>query len=160
MIEIRKSPLKVVNSFVESFSFKFTEAESPVNWKEMSDKWSITIEYFQHNHKIEANNFMLRCKICVNNDSMQLPGYSIEVVNVTLFKIEDADALSEMHIKNLRTTSALSIAIQNVRAVIANFSAANGVIGKYTLPPIDMAHLLAQSTKPGEKRTLKGKKKL
>lgn len=154
MIEIRKSPLGVLSSFAEEFSFSFVEAGSPVNWSEISDRWSIKIEYAHHTHKTEMNNFMLRCRISVNNNSSPLPGYVIELVHVTMFRIEDRETLSEIHFRNLKTTSALSIAIQNARALIANFTAANGGIGKYTLPPIDMAHLLSFPNKPVKKAPL------
>ncbi len=92
----------------------------------------------------EANKFMVRIEIDINNKGKKMPGYVISLKTDYQFQITD-DGLDETAINNLKTLSAISISIAKLRGDLERITQPYQ-FGTYSLPSIDMGDLFAKKT--------------
>ncbi|SMM98097.1 hypothetical protein SPONN_844 [uncultured Candidatus Thioglobus sp.] len=93
----------------------------------------------------EANNlneFIIRMEVDINNKGKKMPGYMISLKVDYLFQIIDNE-LDEIAISNLKTLSAISIAIAKLRGDLERITQPYQ-FGTYSLPSIDMQDLFAK----------------
>jgi hypothetical protein len=135
-----ESPLKIEEIRCLRFEYSFIQSKEAVNWQELSNAWNIDIDFI---HQDRGNDkFWVFAKVEINRGENVMPGYMIFAECITSFSLK-RDGLSEEEYKNLYLTSATSIAVQNLRSVIFDFTKL-APIGKYIIPAIDVSTLINQ----------------
>ena len=82
--------------------------------------------------------FIVTTHIKINKKRKRMTGHSIEMKSAFLFLIEDE--VSEQDANNLKSFSALSIAISEIRTIL-NLATMKTAFGTYNLPSIDLRNL-------------------
>lgn len=147
---VKESPL-ILNEFLllnSSYEFIEPKAENGIDINDVYKKYLVDIDYSIQGDENNANIFV---KVEVNNAEDKKCGYSLIFEGVGIFGFNEDSDLNKEEKGNLIFYSAISICISNLRAIIANITA-YGPFGRYTLPSIDLNHLIAsKSEKNGNK---------
>lgn len=147
---VKESPL-ILNEFLllnSSYEFIEPKTENGIDINDVFKTYLVDINYNIQGDEDHANVFV---KVEVNNIDDKKCGYSLMFEGVGIFGFEEDSSLSMDEKRNLIFYSAISICISNLRAIIANMTA-YGPFGRYTLPSIDLNHLIAsKNEKNGNK---------
>lgn len=140
-MKIERSPLELQNFVILNSEIRFIEVKGKPDIKSIFDQYPIDIDY---NIRPEKNDlFTIFIKIAVNNDKPETGGYSIFTEGAGIFKLNDRAELPEKDCKHLINFSAVSILINSLRTYIQTLTTFSP-FGKFTLPAIDMNHLLQE----------------
>ena len=140
-----KSPLVLNNFFLLNHQYHFIQPpnddfDDTSSVIEIIEQYELDIDFtFQ---SIDENTFQLFTKININNTNKPFPGYLIFIEGVCVFTFDTSSDLSERDKSDLLYVSGLNICINSLRNIIAT-TTANGPIGKYTLPSINVNKLLS-----------------
>ncbi|WMJ72152.1 preprotein translocase subunit SecB [Cytophagaceae bacterium ABcell3] len=119
----------------------------------MFNNYNIDIDFALKS--IDENLFQLFTKININDLEKPLPGYVLFIEGVCIFAFDKPEELSNKEKSNLLHISGLNICINSLRNNLT-IATANGPLGKYTLPSIDVNKLLID--KQAEQNTKKANK--
>jgi len=140
-MKIQNSPLQYQGSLLNSLSIKqFIPKQDKISLS-MSD-YAIDLNFDILENANQVNEFMVRIEIGINNKGKKIPGYVISLKIDYLFQIT-SDDLDEATINNLKSMSAISIAIARLRSDLERITQPYQ-FGAYSLPSIDMQDLFAQ----------------
>ncbi|CAB5503754.1 hypothetical protein THERMOT_1846 [Bathymodiolus thermophilus thioautotrophic gill symbiont] len=140
-MKIQNSPLQYQGSLLNSLSIKqFIPKQDKISLS-MSD-YAIDLNFDILENANQVNEFMVRIEIGINNKGKKIPGYVISLKIDYLFQIT-SDDLDEATINNLKSMSAISIAIARLRSDLEHITQPYQ-FGAYSLPSIDMQDLFAQ----------------
>ncbi|CAC9645062.1 hypothetical protein [uncultured Gammaproteobacteria bacterium] len=138
-MKIQNSPLQCQASFLKSLSIKqFSPKQSVKEFFSMSD-YATDLSFDILEDVNETNKFIVCIEININNKGKKIPGYVISLKTDYLFQITD-DKLDEEAISNLKTLSAISIAIAKLRGDLERITQPYQ-FGTYSLPSINMQDL-------------------
>lgn len=140
-MEAKKSSL-ILNDFLllnQKYQYK-QPSEENIDIREITDQYDLNIDFAVH--KMDDSLYQLFTKIGVNNIEDPLPGYILFIEGACIFSFSQDAELSDKGKSNLLHYSGLQICINSLRNILATITA-NGPFGKYTLPPVDVNHLLA-----------------
>lgn len=141
-MKTQNSPLQCQASFLNSLSVKaFVPKQGIKKPLSMSD-YVIDLNFDILEGANEANEFMVRIEIDINNKGKKMPGYVISLKTDYIFQITDI-GLDETAINNLKTLSAISISIAKLRGDLERMTQSYQ-FGIYNLPSIDMKDLLTK----------------
>ncbi|CAB5506536.1 hypothetical protein [Bathymodiolus thermophilus thioautotrophic gill symbiont] len=140
-MKIQNSPLQYQGSLLNSLSIKqFIPKQDKISLS-MSD-YAIDLNFDILENANQVNEFMVRIEIGINNKGKKIPGYVISLKIDYLFQIT-SDDLDEATINNLKSMSAISIAIARLRSDLERITQPYQ-FGAYSLPSIDMQDLFEQ----------------
>ncbi len=141
-MKIQNSPLQCQASFLRSLSIKeFIPKQGIKKSFSMSEyETDLIFDILEEDNNI--NKFIVRIEININNKGKKMPGYVISLKTDYIFQITD-NKLDETGINNLKTISAIQIAIAKLRGDLERITQPYQ-FGAYILPSIDMKDLLAQ----------------
>ncbi len=141
-MNIQNSPLQCYASFLKSLSIKtFMPKQSVGNSFSMSD-YAVDLNFDILENTNEKNEFIVCIEIDINNKGKKMPGYIISLKVDYVFQITDSQ-LDETTINNLKTLSAISIAIAKLRGDLERITQPYQ-FDTYSLPSIDMQNLFAK----------------
>ncbi|MBU1009647.1 MAG: protein-export chaperone SecB [Bacteroidetes bacterium] len=139
-----RSPLILNNFFLLNHQYHViqppnnqSDDETPMS--EIVNQYNLEIDFAFQN--IDNNNYQLFTKIGINDLEKPLPGYLLFIEGVCVFSFDTSEELTEKDKSDLLHISGLNICINSLRNIIAT-TTANGPIGKYTLPSINVNKLL------------------
>jgi len=140
-MKIERSPLILQDFVILHSELRFIEPKKKTDFTINFDQYTIDIDY--NIISDEKNIFTIFIKIGVNNEKPELPGYSIFTEGAGIFKLTNFENLPDKDCKHLINFSAVSILINSLRNYIQTLTTFSP-IGKFTLPAIDMNHLLKE----------------
>lgn len=132
----KKSPLEFSQFYILASDYSFVDS----SFEEVKpfEEYEIEID-FTKNEK-ENGEFLVYTRIAVNQSKEKLPGHSLNVEGVGVFKITDND-LSDDVVLNLKTMSPITMMISSIRGYIMNITSYTP-LGKYILPSLDITGIL------------------
>ncbi|MDP4188507.1 MAG: preprotein translocase subunit SecB [Bacteroidota bacterium] len=145
----KESPLILNNFFLLNHQFQSLQPAEITDIKKITGQYVVEIDFAIR--PIDQEYYQLFTKIGVNNIEKPLPGYRIYIEGVCIFSFDKNISLSETEKSSLLHFSGINICINSLRNIIANITA-NSLIGKYTLPVIDVNQLLADKNRINEKK--------
>ncbi len=135
------SPLNMIDSFLLKSNIEVVEQD--IDEKDAIDEifinYVVDIDFFVK--EINDTQFHVFSKAIINNGSKPKAGYRIFAESLTIFSIPDAADLKKAEEKNLKSISAIGIAIGNLRMQISNLTG-NFPFGRYIMPALDINSLL------------------
>jgi len=139
-----RSPLILNNFILLNHQYQViqppnNENDDEASMAEIVNQYNLEIDFAFQN--IDDNRFQLFTKIGVNDIDKPLPGYTLFIEGLCVFSFDTSEKLSEKDKSDLLHISGLNICINSLRNIIAT-TTANGPIGKYTLPSINVNKLL------------------
>lgn len=141
-MKTQNSPLQCRASLLNSLSIKqFAPKQGVKGLFSMSD-YAIDLNFDILEEANNLNEFIIRMEVDINNKGKKMPGYMISLKVDYLFQIIDNE-LDEIAISNLKTLSAISIAIAKLRGDLERITQPYQ-FGTYSLPSIDMQDLFAK----------------
>jgi len=148
-MKAKKSPL-ILNSFLLlNHKYQFIQPSDTPDINDIMDKYYIDIDYAI---KSGADGFyQLFSKIGINNIDKPLPGYKLFIEGVCIFSFDNSKEIPKLIKNQLLYASGINICINSLRNIIAIITA-NGPFGKYTLPAIDVNHLMADKKRISQKK--------
>ncbi len=141
-MKIQNSPLQCQASFLNSLSIKQFVPKQGIKTPFSMSHYTTDLNFDILEDANETNEFMVRIEIDINNKGGKMPSYVISLKVDYLFQIT-GDGLDETTISNLKTLSAISIAIAKLRGDLERITQPYQ-FGTYTLPSIDMQDLFAK----------------
>jgi preprotein translocase subunit SecB len=149
-MKAKKSPL-ILNSFLLlNHKYKFIQPSDTPDINKIMDSYDIEVDYAIN--QSPEGYYQLFTKIDINNIDKPLPGYNLYIEGVCLFSFDNNEKIPQLTKNQLLHASGISICINSLRNILSIITS-NGPFGRYTLPSIDVNHLLA------EKRRITQKKK-
>jgi hypothetical protein len=142
-MKLIKSPLQFINFNLLKLEYKFTpnkDLKSKPNIKELFDSYDVEIDFAWPN---KSKSAVVYTKISINKIDKPLFGYSIFIEGAASFTLPSATKIGKPIYDNLILYSATSININNLRDIIRQITA-DGPLGKYTLPAIDIQKQIKQ----------------
>lgn len=138
-MKIQNSPLQLrVNSLISLSIKQFVPKQKIKEDFSMSD-YATDLNFDILENTNNENEFVVRIEIDINNKGKKMPGYVISLKVDYIFQITD-NKLDEVAINNLKTMSAISIAIAKLRCDLEHVTKSYQ-FGTYILPSIDMKDL-------------------
>jgi preprotein translocase subunit SecB len=132
--------MKLITSQIQLKTFNLLDLDFKFNPQDKANKLKIEDLFLKYSLEIDftwkklEDRHLVFCHISINaNESLK--GYSIMAEGMGIFKL-DIDVSNEVS-QDLLRYSATSIVIQELRAIIRNVTA-NGPLGRYILPSIDI----------------------
>lgn len=149
-MKAKKSPL-ILNSFLLlNHKYKFIQPSDTPDINKIMDSYDIEVDYAIN--QSPEGYYQLFTKIDINSIDKPLPGYNLFIEGVCLFSFDNNKEIPQLTKNQLLHASGISICINSLRNILSVITS-NGPFGRYTLPSIDVNHLLA------EKRRITQKKK-
>lgn len=143
-MKIQNSPLQCQASVLNSLSIKkFVPKQGIQESFSMSD-YVTDLNFDILDYTNETNKFIVRIEMDINNKGKKMPGYVISLKIDYIFQITD-NKLDENTINNLKSLSAISIAIAKLRGDLERITQPYQ-FGTYSLPSIDMSDLFSKKT--------------
>lgn len=133
------SPLNIVDFAVMDLQYKFIPSieNSEPNFKKIFEDYEIDIDFNMH-----SNNYVhVFIKAEINFGKKQLPGYSISAEVACIFEFNEEIKISEEEKNSIEGFSTIYIALNSLRGFISQLTA-NGPIGRYIFPSIDLNDLI------------------
>ena len=155
-MKIERSPLELIEFVILNSDLKFIEPKKGDDIKQAFGQYPVDIDY-----DIRTDNqglFTIFITITVNKEGKKLPGYSVVTEGAGIFKIHLSDNLPEKDCNHLINFSAVSILINSLRNYIQTLTTFSP-FGKYSLPAVDINHLLQEKIKNSQ-NTLPEKSKI
>lgn len=141
-MKLVKSPLILDEFFIVNSNYKFIEPENEdVNLKDLMKDYDVDIDFIVRDFNQEENRYVVFIKVSINQNENHLSGYSIFAEGVSFYSIANNKELTEKEISDLLWVSGVSMCINNIRNFVCAQSAYYP-LGKYTLPSVDLTHLL------------------
>lgn len=140
------SPL-LLNNFVllnHQYELVQPKSEDDKAIESFISQYPLDIDFVFKNPEEEI--VQLFVKIGVNHNGKLLPGYSLFIEGVCLFSFDKSKELTEEEKSSLLHFSGLNICINSLRNILATVTA-NGPLGRYILPTIDVNHLMNEKYK-------------
>lgn len=153
---IEKSPLELKNFIILKSSMIFNQPKEKISISSFFDQYEINIDYMIR--PTTKSKFNIFIKIGVNNSDSPMAGYSIFTEGVGVFAFNEEGKLSEQECSHFLNFSAVGILINSIRMHFLNLTAF-APMGKYSLPAIDMNHLVRTKSELVQK-AIKTKKKI
>lgn len=142
------SPLNIIDFSVLNFEQKFIVDDSGAYVDNKSFYgYPLDIDF---NIRAEET-IQVFIKASINKEKIKKPGYSIVAEVVCFFEFNKNVAITEEVKKSIEGFSTIYIAINCLRGFISQFTA-NGPIGRYILPSIDLNDLISKKQKEGLKK--------
>ncbi len=141
-MKTENSPLQCQASLLNSLSIKQFFPKKAVKKPFLMPDYAIDLNFDILEDANNVNEFMVSIEIDINNKGKKMPGYVISLKIGYLFQII-GDELDETAINNLKTLSAISIAIAKLRGDLERVTQPYQ-FGAYNLPSIDMQDLFAK----------------
>ncbi|MDA3891017.1 MAG: hypothetical protein PF517_05060 [Salinivirgaceae bacterium] len=140
-MKAHKAPLILDNFALLNHSYNFlAPPKNKVNIPELTNSYLIDIDFALT--QLADNIFQLFTKISVNSIEKPKPGYKLFIEGVCIFSFDESEPLTGEEKSHLLNYYGLNICINSLRNILAT-TTANGPLGKYTLPAIDVNKLLA-----------------
>ncbi|MBL0065773.1 MAG: hypothetical protein IPP38_12340 [Bacteroidetes bacterium] len=134
------SPLVLLDFSILNSTFSFLPPKDGVDIKILFLAYPIDIDFAVINEKDILRVFV---KTSINQGETKFDGYKIFAEGVAIFNLLNKEGLSKEDRSSLLQYSSVSIAINSLRAFIANLTA-NAPYGKFNLPSIDVNDLFKQ----------------
>lgn len=141
-MRIQNSPLQCQASFLDSLSIKQFVPKQDIKMPFSMSDYTTDLNFDVLEDVNKTNGFIVHIEIGINNKGKKMPGYIISLKVDYIFQIMD-DGLDEVTIRNLKTISAISIAIAKLRNDLERITQPYQ-FGTYSLPSIDMKDLFAE----------------
>lgn len=157
-MKIQKSPITLLEILLLNLNYQFS-ADEDIEQAEiysLMNNYSIDIDFVRQNSSLNDKDIVrVFMKIDINTGKSKVSGYSISIEGVGIFSfVEGVDENTKVQLINY---SAISMVMNYLRGVISNVTG-YGLLGRYTLPPIDVNHLLKEKSKISENDSNKSKK--
>ncbi|SMN11069.1 hypothetical protein SPBRAN_1309 [uncultured Candidatus Thioglobus sp.] len=141
-MKTQNSPLQCQASLLSSLSIKQFIPKQGIEKSFLMSDYAIDLNFDILEEANNINEFIVCLEININNKSKKKPGYVIALKVDYLFQITGGE-LDETAISNLKTLSAISIAIAKLRGDLERITQPYQ-FGTYSLPSIDMQDLFAK----------------
>lgn len=139
------SPLKLLDFALLKMDYEFI---APTVIK-MPDEYYKEYELDLDFELIKNDALAIEMTVQINAGKNPLPGYRITAKVGSLFVMDKKAAITEEQRRSMEGFSTLYIALNNLRGMIASFTA-NGPMGKYILPSIDLNDLIQKKRQSGQ----------
>lgn len=143
-MEAKNSPLQWQVTFLNSLSIKQFLPKQGVKEPISMFDYVIDLNFDILEDANEVKEFVVRIEIDINNKGKKMPGYVISLKADYIFQITNGE-LDGATINNLKTLSAISIAIAKLRGDLERITQPYQ-FGAYSLPSIDMQDLFEKKT--------------
>lgn len=142
-MEVKKSPLELVNFNVlkSVYSFEHPTDREEIDVDELTENYVLDFDYMIKTSRDHL--YAVFTKVIINDDENKLPGHTIFVEAVSLFRInmDYPDQQKPEDIKALINFSAVTLAFSNVRGYISDLTSYTPS-GKYLFPIFDLQFLI------------------
>lgn len=147
MMNLNNSPLQLKVVVLEELSIKFHQPQKTPNNLRNLPNYKVQLDFDILSNSKNTLDFLVAFNLSVNKGKKKNLGYVIALKVKYIFRIDSPkNPLNEKVISNLKTISAISIALAKTRELLAN--ATQGYqLGCYYLPSIDVQALLKSKQK-------------
>lgn len=135
----KASPLNILDFAVMNFEYNFIPSKEITDFKKLFGEYELDIDF---NINVEQV-IHVAIKASVNKGKLILPGYSLMVEVACVFEFNKEIEISEQARNSIEGFSTMYIALNNLRGFISQLTA-NGPIGRYIFPSIDLNDLIHQ----------------
>jgi len=132
------SVLNILDFAILRLEFEFIPDLNNVNFKQTFDEYDLNIDFGLR----ISENIQVFMKGEINADK-KLPGYSIFIEVGCVFKLDENINITNEAKDSIQGYSTIYMALNVMRTYISQITA-NGPLGKYTLPSIDLNDLIEQ----------------
>lgn len=158
------SPLNIVDFAVMNLEFNFIKPQSQteIDFRKYFNEYELEIDFGIHSNEI----IQVFIKAEINRVEKKLPGYSILAEVACIFEFNKKIEITPEAKNNIEGFSTIYIALNILRGFISQITA-NGPIGRYILPSIDLNELIERKknassdhkgTTLNKEKTKKGRK--
>jgi hypothetical protein len=156
------SPLNIIDFAILNFELNFVapateNANGGNDLRSYFNNYDLDVDFYIHSDSI----LQVFIKAYINRKEERLPGYSIYAEIACLFDYNKDIPVSPEAKSNIEGYSTVYMALNSLRGFISQITA-NGPVGRYILPSIDLNDLIEQKKASTEKKDspkdTKGKK--
>jgi preprotein translocase subunit SecB len=137
---VEKSPLCLLDTSLLKFDFEYIPVNEGSNELLPSDFFAHYKVDIDFNHVVRQNQITVIIGAKINQDGDK-PGYQLNAECGCIFEFAKDNQLDTKQRKSLSGYSTIYIALNALRGYISSITA-NGPMGKYTLPSIDLNKLI------------------